>query len=312
MKRTLTAKDLASRALRVSSYVLAITLGLGALSARKAHADAKNAASLVGEQLLRLAETEEGAPHELSINGQTVRVTSAHTSMPLAEVLARFEKSCDEHADGMVKDLADLERSFGRAPTAEGHPGIGMLRDDRDGRGVVACFAAGASVGTAELGARLERFTRSYDLADLGDLRYVAARTLESGTTEVVASWTEGRFRLGEMFPATGDAAGEDPYAAPRPEMSRRVLSARDARAPYGVFVYEVAGDPAAALGAFGALARKSGFVMNDAVSERDASVIAFERPGVDVVVTSEAHERGLSTLSIVEMPVGSARKDTR
>jgi hypothetical protein len=312
MKRRLTAREFVTRATRVTAYVLAVTVGLGVFCARQAHARAKEGALLLGEQLLRLSDTEEGNAHELSINGQTVHVTSAHTSLPLGKVLERFQTACEEHADGMVADLADLESSFARAPAAQGFPGVGMLRDDRDGRGVVACFAAGREVDTSQLGARLERFSRSYDFADLGDLRYVAARSRSDGTTDVVASWTEGQFRLGEMFPAAGDATGEDPHAAPRPGAARRILSARDARAPYGVFLYELRGDAAQTLASYTGVVRQAGWVVHEAVNARDESIAAFERSGVDVIVTVEPLDDGLSLLSIVEMPAPAARKDKR
>lgn len=303
-------RRLVGKLLRVSTYILALTLGLGLLGARHARAQAKDGASLVGEQLLRLAASDDQSAHELSINGQAVRVTSAHTSLPLGTVLDRFQKACDDHADGMVKDLADLESSLARPATAEGFPGIGVLRDDRNGRGVVACFAAGQAVDTSTLFARLQRFTTSYDFADLGDLRYVAARTLDSGVTEVVASWTEGRFRLDEMFPEHGDATGNDPRVAPRPAASRRILSANDVRAPYGVFVYETHGSAAAALDAYATDARARGWTRHDAVTARDADVAAFEKSGVDLVVTTESVEGGATLVSIVELPAPGAGKD--
>jgi hypothetical protein len=267
---------------------------------------------MVGEQLLRFAESDPSSGHELSINGQTVHVTSAHTSLSLGAVLDRFQELCETHADGMVKDLGDLEPSLGRAPTIEGFPGIGILRDERDGRGVIACFAAGGAVDTSLLGARLQRFTTSYDFAELGDLRYVAARTLESGSTEVVATWTEGHFRLGEMFPTEGEATGEDPRFAPRPAGGRRILSARDVRAPYGVFLYQVSGERSAALSGYARTAAMAGFTEHRAVSERDADSAAFERPGVDVLVNVSTTDDGLSLLSIVEMPAGAGGKERR
>ncbi len=309
MKARWTCRELTTRLLRVTGYTFVLTVGLGVLTARHAHAQATESAAVVGEQLLRLAESDDadGRQHDLAINGQIVHVTSAHTTLPLAAVLQRFEKACEEHADGMLNDLADLDASLLRAPSTEGHPGIGMLRDDRDGRGVVACFAAGEDVDTARLGARLQRFTRSYDLADLGGLRYVAARTLESGSTEVVATWTEGAFRLGEMFPAEGDASGDDPTAAPRPASARRMLSARDRRAPYGVFLYEVHGEAGKNLDAYATLARRSGWTAHEAVHDRDQDSAAFERDGIDVLVTATELEGGLAMLSIVEMPTRQA-----
>jgi hypothetical protein len=312
MRRLRNARQLVSRLLRVSAYLFVLTLGLGLLCARQAKAQATEGAARVGEQLLRLASADEGLAHELSINGQTVHIASAHTKLPLGTVLGRFQKACEENADGMVKDLQDLEASLDRAPTAEGHPGIGLLRDDRDGRGVVACFAAGEPTDPSRLLARLERFTTSYDFADLGDLRYVAARTLETGSTEVVASWTQGHFHLDEMFPEHGDASGEDPKAAPRPSGARRILSAHDARAPHGVFLYEVTGEASTALDSYAKVMTAKGWTTHEAVRERDKEVAAFERAGVDVLITASRLEGGLALVSVVEMPAPFAGKVER
>jgi len=312
-RRARTARDLAGKLLRVSAYVFALTLVLGVVGARRAQAQAKEGALLVGEQLLRLAESDEGnTARELSINGQSVHISSAHTSLPLGVVLDRFQKTCEDHADGMVKELADLEGSLARPAVLEGFPGVGVLRDDRGGRGVVACFAAGQALDTAGLFARLQRFASSHDFTDLGDLRYVAARTLDSGATEVVASWTSGRFRLDEMFPEHGDAAGDDPHAAPRPASARRILSAHDVRAPYGVFLYEMPGTAAGALSAYAVDARSGGWTRHETVTDRDADVAAFERNGIDLLVTAEALEGGQALVSIVEMPAPFAGKDKR
>jgi hypothetical protein len=305
------ARSLLARLTRVTAYVFVVTAGLGVLGARQVHAKAKDSAFVVGEQLLKLSETDsvDSEAHELSINGQTIHITSAQTTLPLKTVLDRFQRSCEDHADGMVKDLRDLDSAIGREESKEGHAGVGVLRDDRDGRGVVACFATGEDTDANGLGSRLEKFVRSHDLADLGALRYVAARTLEGGATQVVASWTEDRFKLDEMFPEHGDAKGDDPKIAPRPASSRRILSARDKRAPYGVFLYEKPGSTMKeALDAYAVHAKNVGFTMHDVVTERAPEARAFEKDGVDVLVSAETVEGG-SVLSVIEMPAPFAGK---
>lgn len=291
-----------ARLSRVTAYVFTLTLALGLLGARTVHAQAKDGAFALGEQLLKLSEGGEGAVHELSINGQLVHVTSAQTSLPLAKVLDRFQGSCEDHADGMVDDLRDLGAALERPASQQGFPGIGVLRDVRDGRGVVACFAASRATDHLELAARLDRFASSTDLADVGDLRYVAARTLESGATLVVATWTSGSVRLGEMFPEHGDAAGEDPAVAPRPA-GTRLLSARDRAAPYGVFLYTSRATRDGALEAYRTAMTRAAFVELPAVAVRAAEARAFERAGIDVLVTAESLEDGTTILSIIEMP---------
>ena len=310
MKKLARARALLGRLTRVSAYAFVITLAVGTLGARKVHASAKDSAFRVGVELLKLTENDSSAAHELSINGQTIHITSAQTALPLKTVLDRFQRACEDHADGMVEDLKDLEPALAREANSEGEPGIGVLRDDRDGRGVVACFSTGEQTDATGLAARLEKFARSHDLADLGGLRYVAARTLDSGATLVVASWTEDHFKLDEMFPESGDAKGDDPMAAPRPAGSRRILSAKDKRAPYVVFLYETTGlTRDQALDAYAARAKEAGFVMHDVVTERAPEARAFERNGVDVLVSAEATPGHKVVMSVIEMPAPFAGK---
>ncbi len=311
--RRMTVRELLDRSLRLSTYVLVVGLGLGAIGAKKVHAKTKEGAAVFGEQLLRLAANDDNSDaRELSINGQSVHIANAQTSEPLAKVLARFEGQCDDHADGMVNDLRDLDAALGRAPNAEGHPGIGVIRDDRDGRGVVACFAVGAELDATTLATRLERFSRTHDLGDLGGLRYVAARTLESGATQVVPTWTEGSVKPDAIFPEPGDPARLGPFVAPRPGGARRMLSARDVKAPYGAFLYEIRGGRDEALAAYTKKAAAEGWREQPEVAERAPESRALSMAGVDVLVTAESYEPGITTLSIVEMPAPNAGKRGR
>jgi hypothetical protein len=301
------ARALVARLLRVTTYVSFLTLGAGLVAARTAHAKVEDGAFALGEQLLQLPAAGEGV-HELAINGQRVLVATAQTTQPLAAVLDRFERECDEHADGLLDDLRELPAALERAPRAVGSPGLGVLRDTRGGRGVVACFATGRPTDHAELAARLDRFAKTLDLATLGDLRYVAARTLEGGATQVVATWTTGPVLLSAMFPEHGDAAGDDPRAAPRP-VGTRVLSAHDRAAPYGVFLYASRGTPAEALAGYRAALVAARFVELPAVAARAPEALAFERPGLDVLVSAEAQPDGGAILSVLELPANTGRR---
>jgi len=281
-----------ARLLRVSAYVFATALAVIGLAAEKAHASASEGALAIGERLLDVP-TENGG-REIEINGQPLHVVATQSPEPLAVVLDAFEKACEEHADDMLERIEALGRS------GSGFPGIGVLKDRRGDRGVVSCFAVGRPSDPFELARRLERFATTKDVADLGRLRFVAARTLEGGATQIVATSTEGSVRLGAMFPEVGDAAGEDPTYAPRP-VGVRVLSAHDRHAPYGLFVYRTTKDPAS----YEKTLLAAGWVAHPTGHARD---LAFGRPGIDVLVTTEEDDDGSTLLSIVEMPEGGRR----
>jgi hypothetical protein len=166
-------RGLLGRMIRLTTYVLAITLVLGVVAARRAKAGAEAGALAIGERLLAMQDPDDGddAVHELTLNGQTLHIASAQTTRSVDEVLGRFQAQCEDHADGMARDLERLTQAVDAPPTAIGYPGVGVLRDDRAGRGVVACFAAGQPTDHLALAARLDRFARTHDLGDLGGLR---------------------------------------------------------------------------------------------------------------------------------------------
>ena len=55
-------------------------------------------------------------------------------------------------------------------------------------------------------------------MSALGGMRYVTAHAEKDGYTRITATWTDERLSLDEMFPKEGDAKGDDPSAAPRPQ----------------------------------------------------------------------------------------------
>jgi hypothetical protein len=281
-----------ARVMRLTTYVLFLSVCATGLLAKKAHANAAAGALAIGERLLDVPTDREG--RDLLINGQPFHVTATQSAEPLAAVLEKLEHACEAHADDMLANLKEL----GKPGT--GFPGIGVLKDRRGDRGVVACFAIGRESDPFELARRLDRFSRSKDLADLGALRFVAARSLENGATQLVATSTDGSVRLDAMFPESGEAAGDDPTFAPRPA-GTRVLSAHDRAAPYGVFVYRTRAPEA-----YDKQLVARGFTPHGALRDRDRG---YSKPGVDVLTTTEQQEDGSVLLSIVEMPEGPGGK---
>jgi hypothetical protein len=80
---------------------------------------------------------------------------------------------------------------------------------------------------------------RATDPRELGELLYSYAERGPNGRTRVVTLWTRGGLDLSAMFPAAGDAAGDDSRLAPRPPQARRILSASAEGQPFGVRSYE-------------------------------------------------------------------------
>ena len=277
-------RELVIRGTRAVTYLLVLGGVTGMIGTRVVRAEATSAAMGIGEKMLGL-ELGPGA-RELVINGQRVRVSSAVTPLPLRDVLDRLTDACRKDADRLGTELSDLPHALAENRQDEAHAGIGILRDERDGRGVVSCFATGADETLLSVRERLGKLVKSHDLEDIGHLRYMAARTLPEGGTLVVSTWSEGPIALDALFPQHGDAAGDDPSAAPRPANARRLLSLHAAPSPYGVFVYECATPDA-----YDAALRAAGF------KPYQGATSMYRRGNVDVLVSVDQ-----GTLSVVEM----------
>ncbi len=208
--------------------LLAATLGLGYRSAR---AEASEMLTGLGRHL---AAWDEAIPHQgarrLFLNGSEFKVVSTSYEEPLAATLDRFETECQRVGGfrASEKVLAEL-----------GMQSDVILRKESAREGMLACLDTGGRQTATELLARIERFSETGDLDDVGDIRYVFARSTGKKTT-VLALWTTGMLPLKSMFLAEGDAPGLDPQGVPKMPGARRVLSAAEKGQPYSISLYEL------------------------------------------------------------------------
>jgi hypothetical protein len=137
----------------------------------------------------------------------------------------------------------------------------------------------------------------------------------------VIAAWTEGPFRFGALFPkGAGDAPGSDPSGAPRPDGSRRLLTASLESVPYGVRVYDAPGPAADVLAAYDRAMPASGWSpvagVADGLARAGRPGRAYAREGVDLLVFADVapspagRDQGdgaRSVVSVIEMPPPSS-----
>lgn len=296
---------LAMRVARVSVYFAFVAAVGLVLVVRSVHGRARKLAVELGEDLTQLTEiAPDGAPYELRLNGEAVNVASATTPLPLHAVLDRFQKACEEHADGLDSAFANLKLATApdAPPIDRGFPGVGLMRsEEADKRGVMVCFAQGAATSQTDIVRRLTDFAKSGDLSRFGQVRYVAAKATKSGGTHVVAVWTSTSFKLDVMFPEKGDAPGSDVTELPRLPESRRLLTAYAEGAPYAIRVYETARSPQEVLTYFTNEAPKKGWTLQPLRTEDPSKAVVFERGGVDLMVFAQV-EGGMTSVSMVEM----------
>jgi hypothetical protein len=287
---------------RLGTYFLFVALILTVVAARIAYAHAKRMALDTGNELVRLTGNANlSGVYRLRINGEEVRITSAVSSGEPKEIADRFQKSCEEHADGLATEFATLRESLATPPRTEGGPGAGLLREDAEGSSVVVCFATGGETSGAKMYARVADFAKSGDLSKIGHVRYVLAKKAHGGGAHVVALWTEGTLDVKKMFPESGDSPGSDVPNVMRPPNARRVLTAYAEGTPYAVRTYESAVKGEAILKQYDDVMPKTGWMTYPDAVAAVPYARTYSKDGLDVTVTVQ--DDGERTLvSLVDM----------
>jgi hypothetical protein len=241
--------------LRVTAYLGLLSLGLSYWCVRSAYAETEQKVWKLGQQLLaELGPSVVGEPQGVLLNGQALFVASRQSELAVRQVLDRFAAGCSgpEAPDALFAAPPELReraaqpnKAEAAAPAAarkliEEPARFGVLRAESEEGGQLACLARRARPrGLAALVEGAREFLASGDLSHLGDLRYVAARKLANGKTQVLAVWSEGEFRLGALFPEHGDAPGSDMPEVTRPPESTRSLCALAPGHSFGLRLYD-------------------------------------------------------------------------
>jgi hypothetical protein len=286
---------------RLGVYCAVVSLGIGLLAARSVYGDVASSALSIGHELGKMEDAGKRRP--LRINGEAIYVGAVTVDTPVVEVLDRAEAGCRSRSAGAVRDLDGVPESV-RAHLPQGSAASGVLRENRLGRGVVACLVRDddtPGLGLKDLTARLSALAGSGDLAEVGRLRYVFAETTASGRTRVVSAWTEGSFNLYAILPKAGsDAPGTDAADAPRPPRAQRILSADIEGVPYGVRLYDTPASPAEVIGVYDREMAGRGWEPAFGTPGDGPDQRAYTRPGADLmVITSKDGER--TVVSVIE-----------
>jgi hypothetical protein len=230
--------------MRLTAYVFFAALVVAAIGTRAVYADLREGTLQAGRELATLGDVL-GTTKTIFINGSQMNVSNAITDQTPKEVLDRFETVCRAHPQFLARALADipatLEGAVVKAAPDESLR-LGVMRSEANGDGALTCFMDDRASSLKDLPARIKAFAQSYDLAEFGRFRYVYATSIKvdgASKTRVATVWTDGSMALKTMFPAKGDAAGEDTTVVARPPSSRRILSAAAVQVPFGVYIYD-------------------------------------------------------------------------
>lgn len=228
-----------------------VLLLLGALhgviflvTARSVKADVEQMLMGLGAEMMRYGQaTRQDAPRTLTLNGQALKLSVGSTKDSLADVLDHYESKCISRDGGLSQQLADAYRKSGPRLTEKQERLLDTtLRQDADDQGFVVCLDAGTGqIDWKRWVNRLSKFLETGNVSEVGQLRYVYAQRDKRSTT-FVTLWAEGSLNVWEMFPNAGDAPGFDLPNVPRPNGSRRLLSARESGFAQSINVYGARG----------------------------------------------------------------------
>jgi hypothetical protein len=296
-----------TKLMRVTAYFSVVAFVLFFFGARSVWGSAEKSLLDMGAGLAVMGDVL-GPTYRVRLNGEPMNVASATTDMTVGQVLDQFEKECREHTGGMEEEFKKLSDSLNGnlPPNLRGPAGMGILRKELDGQGMVACLARDDKGGRGTILAAVKEVLATGDLAPLGKLRYVNAERRSDGKTHVLTVWTDGTFRVGRMFPESGDAPGADPGYM-RPLDARRVLSAGVDGTPFGIQVYDSTASPEAVLDHYDREMSAQGWRSIEGpaeVSDAAKNGRAYTRAGVDLMVGAERKRNdGRTVVSIVSMP---------
>ena len=297
--------------LRVVAFLGALNLAITALYLPRARAQVEALATSRGLAVLKqLGPFGDAGEQGVDINGQRMFLAARSTQLPVAEVLALFERDCHEQASTIRTELAKLSSEHLDLPAELRDPTRWLTLKQENGAesGQVTCFTrAGRSESLSGFVTRLSAFAKTGELSQLGDARYVVARRDEKANrTQVLALWTEGRFNVLDMFPSHGDAPGRDSSVVPRPPESVRVLSADISERPYALRMYDSAQPPQQILGYYAEAMKARGWSSLDLprTSELDLNEFArtFQKDGRAVIVVVGTTPEQKSGVNLIEM----------
>lgn len=305
---------------RVALYVGAVNLGVTYLLMRSAYAGAERAVQRFGVQLTKeLGGQLVGEPQAVSVDGQLMFLAAKETALPVKSVLDQFDGHCEAHSGGLREEFAKIpgfEQRKWALPESMRDPGrIGIIRSDAghasasETEGHLVCIAQpGNGGGVAGVVERVKEFLATGDVSRIGDMRYVAARKMADGKTQVIAVWTEGAFNIEAMFPDRGDAPGSDAPDVPRPPEAIRRLSAVVPERPYAVRSYDSTLAPAEVLTFYDRKLTAAGWetrpsALSDAGPElRPDETRAFTRDGRALLVSAKLQGPGETSVTTIEL----------
>jgi hypothetical protein len=253
--------------MRVGAYFAVVTAVLGAYATHEAKAAITEEGFILGRDLAKVADLLDHT-YEIRINGQTAYMASVDSSLPMKEILDRYQAMCTDNA-GLVaqawKDIPEPQREIkGTGNFAGLVANMGVVRKESSHEGMVACIANGPNQAASPMEG-FQKFVKTGEVSYVGKLRYVyITGPSSSGRWTVTTIWTENNFNINQiMMPeGTDDAPGTDSPTCGRPPSAQRVFSASITGAPYGIRTYISTATPENVYAKFDAVMTSDGWML--------------------------------------------------
>jgi hypothetical protein len=305
---------------RVALYVGLVNLGISYFLMHSAYADAERSVRRLGAELTKQMGGElVGEPQAVSVNGQLLFLAAKETSLSVKAVLDRFDANCEAHSGGLREQFEKIPGFAQRQlalPVSVRDPGrIGIIRSDAgsasdtEGEAHLVCIAQpDAAGGVAGVVKRVQGFLASGDVSQIGDMRYIAARKMDDGRTQVIAIWTEGKFNIEAMFPDRGDVPGTDALDIPRPPAAVRRLSAVVPERPYAIRSYDSTLAARDVLSFYDQKLNAAGWTTRPSLMDDNGAQLkpedarAFTRDGRALLIAATEHEPGQTSVTTIEL----------
>jgi hypothetical protein len=289
-----------ARVLRLSTFGAVVGGALTLLLARTVYGSVAQGVFEANREWSRRAGALDRQSYRVQFNGQGMMISSHMTDESVRAVLEAADAQCRGKSGGLGKDIARLPQvAFAKLTSFV----FGVVHQEWDNRGYVACFERDGDRGLAGLASDLGEVARTGDVGKLGTFRYVSVDRGPGATkTHVLRQWTEGKFDLKTAFPAEGDVPGSDLPTIGRPDGARRVLDASVEGSSFGVRVYDSPETGDAVLARYDRDLVAKGWRKVE-LPEKDARTMrAFDQEGADVFITATP-SGDRSTVSIASMP---------
>lgn len=287
--------------LRVSTYFLCVGAAITGWATHEAKASITEQTFILGRDLSKVADLLDHT-YEIRINGQTAYMAMNESTLPLTEILDRYESVCHDNPGVVADAWKGLPEKVvkGKGVNTGLVAKLGVIRKESKGEGMVVCLAK-SDVETESSRVALEKFVRSGELSYVGKLRYVyVTGPSPSGRYNVTTLWTENNFNINQILPPEDDtdAPGTDSPTVGRPPSGKRVFSAQITGAPYAIRMYESKVAPEFVYSKFDKTMTTDGWLMFAA--ESDAHI--YIKDGIETMVTAVRDPSNKTVVTVSEL----------